>query len=166
MKRVLVLNANFEPINICSTHRAIGLIIVDKATMVLNGRGVIHTVNYDYPKPSIIRLQYMIHRPRPQVHLNRKEVFRRDHYTCQYCGKRASELTIDHVIPKHLGGTDSWDNVVTACARCNHLKGGRTLDMTNMRLAKRPVMPPASAIYIFGRHLHDNHEWEPFLTGW
>lgn len=166
MKNVLVLNANFEPINICSTHRAVGLIYLEKAALVLNGRGVIHTVSRDFPKPSIIRLQFMVHRPRPQVPLSRKEIFRRDNYTCQYCGKYSDELTIDHVIPKHLGGEHTWENVVTACARCNHLKGGRTLEMTTMQLHQKPQAPPSSAEYIFGKHISENEEWEPFIQGW
>lgn len=166
METVLVLNANFQPINICSMHRAVGLIVLDKASLILNGRGIIRTVNMDFPKPSIIRLQYMVRCPHPEVHLTRKEIFRRDNYTCQYCGKKSEELTIDHVIPKHLGGNHSWDNVVTACARCNHLKGGRTLEMTNMHLHCSPQSPPTSAEYIFQRHLIQNNEWEPFLKGW
>lgn len=166
METVLVLNANFQPINLCSTHRAVGLIVLDKASLVLNGRGIIRTVNNEYPKPSVIRLEYMVHCPRPQVHLTRKEVFRRDNYTCQYCGKQSAELTIDHVIPKHMGGTQNWENIVTACARCNHLKGGRTLETTNMHLLREPQAPPASAMYIFGKHLPQNIEWEPYLTGW
>ncbi len=166
MESVLVLNANFEPINICSTYRAVGLITLDRATLVLNGRGIIRTVSQEFPKPSVIRLQHMVHCPRPQVHLTRKEVFHRDAYTCQYCGKQSEEMTIDHVIPKHLGGKQVWENIVTACPRCNHLKGGRPLEKTNMRLLREPKAPPASAEYIFGKHLQQNNEWEPFLKGW
>ncbi len=84
---VLVLNSNFEPINVCGFQRAIGLMLTDKATLILNGRGVIHTTNNTYPIPSVIRLSHMVHRPRMRVTLNRREVFRRDHFTCQYCGK-------------------------------------------------------------------------------
>lgn len=166
MENVLVLNANFEPINICSTRRAVGLIVLERASLVLNGRGIIRTVNQEFPKPSIIRLQHMVHCPRPTVHLTRKEVFRRDNYTCQYCGKRSDELTIDHVLPKHLGGSQVWENIVTACPRCNHLKGGRTLEMTNMHLLHEPKAPPASMEYIFGKHLQQNDGWEPFIKGW
>jgi len=78
---VLVLNANFEPINVCTTRRAIGLILAEKAAMVVNGRGHIHTINQLLPRPSVIRLEHMIHRPRPRVKLTRREVFRRDNYT-------------------------------------------------------------------------------------
>ncbi len=163
---VLVLNANFEPINVCNTRRAIGLILNGKAMLVLNGRGEIKTVTRAYPRPSIIRLQRMIKRPRPRVKLTKREILRRDDYTCQYCGQRTSTLTIDHVIPRHLGGQHEWDNLVTACPSCNHRKGGRTLEQSQMRLLHRPAEPPTSARYMFARHLKENLEWIPFIEGW
>ena len=163
---VLVLNANFEPVNVCDTRRAIGLIMAEKASLVVNGRGEIKTVNNAFPLPSVIRLQKMVHRPRPQLKLTRREVFRRDNDTCQYCGKKTSDLTIDHVIPRHMGGKHVWNNVVAACSACNHRKGGRLPEDTNMRLLRQPAEPPTSAQYIFGRHLSDNVEWETFLSGW
>jgi len=166
MEPVLVLNANFEPLNICEMRRAIGLIILDKASMVENGRGVIQTVNRVFPRPSIIRLQRMVRRPRPQVKLTRREVFRRDHFTCQYCGKVDHDLTIDHVLPRHLGGKQSWENVVTACAACNHKKGERTLLESGMRLRRKPLSPPKSAIYMYQNFLMENEEWRKFLEGW
>ncbi len=163
---VLVLNANFEPINICSTRRAIGLILNDKATLVLNGRGEIRTVSRAFPRPSVIRLDHMIKRPRQHVRLTKREILRRDDYTCQYCGQHASYLTIDHVIPRRLGGRHTWENLVAACPSCNHRKGGRTLEQVQMRLLHQPHEPPASVTYIFGRHLKNNLEWLPFVEGW
>ena len=163
---VLVLNANFEPINVCDMRRALGLILADKARLVLNGRGEICSVNRSFPRPSVIRLNLMVNRPRPSVKLTRREVFRRDGYTCQYCGKHTMDLTIDHVLPRHLGGPHAWTNVVAACSHCNHRKGGRTLEESGMHLYKIPKEPPASPIYIFGRHLPENSEWEQFLNGW
>lgn len=163
---VLVLNANFEPVNVCDMRRAIGLILAEKASLVVNGRGEIKTVNHSLPRPSVIRLQKMVNRPRHQLKLTRREVFRRDNYTCQYCGKKTSDLTIDHVIPRHMGGKHIWVNVVAACPVCNHRKGGRLPDESNMRLMRQPCEPPSSAHYVFGRHLADNTEWEDFLSGW
>lgn len=163
---VLVLNANFEPINVCSTRRAIGLILAEKAAMVVNGRGHIHTINLLLPRPSVIRLEHMIHRPHPRVKLTRREVFRRDNYTCQYCGRRDTQLTVDHILPKHLGGKHTWINVVAACPACNHRKGGRRLGEVHMHLLHPPKEPPASAVYLYGRHLEENGEWEPYINGW
>ena len=166
MESVLVLNANFEPVNICNPHRAIGMIIMDRAALVLNGRGEIHTINSVLPLPSIIRLQHMIHRPRPQIRLTRREIFRRDEFRCQYCGSTSYDLTIDHIIPRHLGGDHVWNNVVTACPLCNHRKGGRPLEHSGMHLLKPPHEPPSSAYYLYSRYLTENAEWEPFLKGW
>ena len=162
---VLVLNANFEPIHVCSTHRAISLILTGKASLIMNGRGEIKTVSRSYPLPSIIRLEKMIRRPRPRVKLSKREVLRRDAYTCQYCGQHTLSLTVDHVLPRHLGGQHTWENLATACPSCNHRKGGRTLDQAQMRLLHKPCEPPASAEYLFGRHLKDNYEWLPFVSG-
>jgi 5-methylcytosine-specific restriction endonuclease McrA len=163
---VLVLNANFAPINVCTTKRAIVLVLTGKANLVLNGRGVIRSVTRTFPRPSIIRLGMMVKRPRPCVKLNKREIFRRDNFTCQYCGQRKKTLTVDHVIPRRLGGSHTWENLVTACASCNHRKGGRTIDQAGMRLLRNPDTPSSSAHYIFGRYVNGNQEWEPFLEGW
>ena len=163
---VLVLNANFEPINICSTRRAIGLVMGGKAAMVANGRGYIHTIRELLPRPSVIRLEIQIHRPRPHIKLTRREVFRRDNYTCQYCGRRDRGLTVDHVKPKHQGGQHIWTNVVAACPPCNHRKGGHSLEEAHMLLLHVPKEPPANAAYMFARHLDDNDDWAQYIKGW
>ena len=163
---VLVLNANFAPINVCTTKRAIVLVLTGKASLVLNGRGVIRAVSRTYLRPSIIRLGMMVKRPRPCVKLNKREIFRRDSYTCQYCGLSKRNLTVDHVIPRRLGGDHSWENLVTACAACNHRKGGRTIEQAGMSLPQKPGSPSSSAQYIFGRYVRSNDEWVPFLEGW
>ena len=163
---VLVLNANFEPINICTTRRAVVLILGGKADMVANGRGYLHTVSLVIPRPSVIRLELQVRRPRPHVKLTRREVFRRDNFTCQYCGRREGRLTVDHVVPRYQGGLHTWTNVVAACPVCNHRKGGRSPDEAHMRLLHRPLEPPVNASYIFGRHLAENTQWAEFIRGW
>jgi 5-methylcytosine-specific restriction endonuclease McrA len=163
---VLVLNANFEPINICNTRRALGLMLTGKASLVLNGRGVIKTVSSTFPRPSIIRLEKMVRRPRPRVKLTKREILRRDNYTCQYCGYQTLHLTIDHVIPRRLGGPHGWENLVAACPTCNHRKGGRTAEQAQMRLLRAPGEPPSTAVYIFSRHIGHNDDWIPYIEGW
>ena len=164
---VLVLNANYEPLNVCTTRRALGLILTGKAKMLLDGRGYVRTVRTSYPRPSIVRLGYMIKRPRPRVRLTKREILRRDNYVCQYCGTNlSSRLTIDHVVPRHRGGEHSWSNLVTACELCNLKKGWRTLQEARMTLLRLPSEPRATAIYLFGAHLQENQDWRPYLEGW
>lgn len=134
--------------------------------MVMDGRGVVRTVSRSYPKPSIIRLQQVIKRPRPCVKLSKQEIFRRDQFKCQYCGKESRDLTVDHVLPQHLGGEATWSNLVTACKSCNHKKGGHTLEQSGLKLQNKPVQPPTSAAYLFRKYLNAYQEWEPFIQGW
>ncbi|HPV07742.1 MAG TPA: HNH endonuclease, partial [Aggregatilineales bacterium] len=119
-----------------------------------------------FPRPSVVRLSYMVHRPRPRVKLNKREIFRRDNYTCQYCGKKTTNLTIDHVIPRHRGGEHSWSNLVTSCPACNRLKGGRTPAEAGMELRSQPGEPSPSAEYMYGHLLSQYHEWATYLKGW
>ena len=163
---VLLLNANYAPLHVCNTKRAMGLLMMNKAELILNGRGVIRTPSTTVLRPSVIRLSYMVHRPRPKVRLTKREILRRDNYTCQYCGQTSARLTIDHVKPRRLGGTHLWDNVVAACPRCNHQKGGRTLSEARMQLLHQPVEPSPTATYLYGGYLRENQEWLPFIEGW
>lgn len=163
---VLVLNANYEPLNVCTTKRALGLMMTGKAVMLVNGRGTIHTVTDTYPRPSIVRLAYMVHRPHPRVKLTKREIFRRDNYTCQYCGKPTTVLTIDHVLPRHRGGQHTWQNLVAACPPCNRRKGGRTPAEAGMQLLTQPVEPGASAQYLFGHMVERYDEWAEYIDGW
>lgn len=163
---VLLLNANYEPLNVCTMRRAVGLMLTGKAEMLLNGRGVIRTASSSIPRPSILRLSYMVHRPRPRVKLTKNEIFRRDGYTCQYCGRKTSKLTIDHIVPRQRGGQHTWTNLAAACPTCNRKKGGRTPQEAGMRLLKMPGEPSASALYLYGHHLKYNEEWRTYIEGW
>jgi 5-methylcytosine-specific restriction endonuclease McrA len=163
---VLVLNANFEPLNVCDVRRAINLLMNGKARMMEDGRGPIHTARTVYPCPSVIKLEHMVKRPRPRVKLTKREIFRRDNYTCQYCGRQTHHLTIDHVMPRHRGGQHRWDNLVAACPICNRRKGGRTAAEAGMPLRHRPAEPQPTASYLFERHLSQNEDWKKYLDGW
>jgi len=90
----------------------------------------------------------------------------RNNITCQYCGKVAPILTVDHVVPRHLKGRHTWENVVAACPACNHRKGGRTLEESGMHLLHAPKAPPQNASYVFAKQLSKNSEWNQFLSGW
>ncbi|OQY18829.1 MAG: HNH endonuclease [Anaerolineaceae bacterium 4572_32.1] len=163
---VLVLNLNFEPLSVCALKRAMCMLVRGKASILMNGRGYVRTPSRDLPRPSVIRLGHMVHRPRPRIKLAKKEILRRDNYRCQYCGRRFSRLTVDHVIPRRLGGQHSWENVVSACPSCNSKKGGETPGTASMRLLHLPHEPVPTALYRFGSYLQENVEWRQFLEGW
>lgn len=163
---VLILNVNFEPLHVCNTKRALALVLGGKAEIILNGRGTIRSATREFDIPSVIRLGYMVRRPRLQVSLTKREILRRDEYTCQYCGNRSHILTVDHVIPRRLGGKHIWTNVVAACPACNRRKGGKLPDKANMLLRRSPFEPKPTALYRFGQHLDNHREWEQFISGW
>src|SRR6185295_18361360 len=146
---VLVLNQNYEPLNVCNARRAFVLVDRGKAEVLEHAEGAMRSTYQTFQLPSVIRLIYMIKRPRPQMRLTRREIFVRDHYTCQYCGKQTRDLTIDHVEPRHRGGRHTWENLVAACRTCNHKKAGRSPEEARMLLLNQPARPPASSYYIF-----------------
>lgn len=164
MDQVLVLNQNFEPLNVCHLRRALVLVLGGRAEVLVQNHRLIHTVAWSMECPSVIRLRTLVRRPMPQVRLTRREVFRRDGYICQYCGQHTNHPTLDHVVPRHRGGQHSWSNLVTACTRCNHRKGGRPLEEAGMRLLRPPRRPQASPYYFLEGWLqHSPEEWQPFL---
>lgn len=160
---VLVLNQNYEPLNISRVRRAMVLVMRGKAETLENGSGLIHTASDAIPVPSVICLVYLVKRPRPEKKLTRYEVFQRDKYTCQYCGRETRELTLDHVIPRHRGGRHIWENVVSACRRCNNRKAGRTPQEAGMRLIRQPFAPHVSGYYVPYEYIQRHNGWQKFL---
>ena len=159
---VLVLNLNYVPVNVCTVRRAIVLLTKGKAELLENHAGQLHTVSRLINAPSVIRLSYMVKRPFLPRKLSKKEVFLRDKFTCQYCGKRVHDLTLDHVIPRRQQGAHTWENVVTACNRCNLYKAGRTPAEAKMRLGTIPRAPDPNPYLI----LHNRtilEEWEIYI---
>ncbi len=114
------------------------------------------------PFPSVIRLSAYIHLPYKNIELSRKNIIRRDGHRCQYCSKSSPPLTIDHVMPKSRGGSDTWENLVCACVRCNNRKGNRTPEEAGMPLLRRPRKP---SHIMFIRHIEGRvkEQWKPFL---
>ncbi len=115
--------------------------------MLEEGDGVIRATAQSFPIPGVIRLLYMVKRPVFTRRLSRREVFWRDRFTCQYCGRQSRELTLDHVRPRVSQGAHTWENVVTACVPCNHRKAGRTPSEAGMKLLREPVAPRANPYY-------------------
>lgn len=159
---VLVLNQNYAPLNICNVRRAVRLLYKGKAEMLENGRGDLHTISRIISMPSVIRLIYMVKKPLKARKLSRREVFVRDKSTCQYCGVKGLALTLDHVIPKHKGGPHIWENVTSACIRCNHKKAGMTPVEAGMKLLSEPKAPKPNPYYIF-RYYNILEEWAKFI---
>lgn len=125
--RVLVLNATYEPIHVCSVRRAAVLLLKAKAEVLESGDRVLHSEWIDLERPVVIRLVAYVRIPR-DVHrrkITRKAVLARDAWTCQYCGRERAGLTVDHVIPRSRGGESVWENIVASCAPCNRRKGNR-----------------------------------------
>ena len=142
--KVLVLNAGYQPVNVCSARRAAVLVLKERAVMVEAGEGFLRAENFALERPAVIRLNRYIRVPRERSHrhITRKAVLARDDWTCQYCGKRQGGLTVDHVIPRSRGGASTWDNIVAACAPCNRRKGDRLPREIQMHPLKPPAPPP------------------------
>lgn len=163
---VLVLNQNYEPLNVCNVRRAIVLLDRGKAEVVEEHESLLlRTFARVLRVPSVIRMIYFIRRPRPVARLSRREVFARDDYTCQYCGLHTVDLTLDHVVPRHRGGEHSWENLVSACRVCNHRKAGRTPAEARMRLRQPPRRPRVTLAGIFRRYLDHHPGWRVFFPG-
>ncbi len=188
---VLVLNKHYMPIRIIGARRAFSLLFKDLAEVVSleegrysnydfeswceisrfrrnfepDGHDWVSTVNFYIAVPRIIRLLFYDRLPRREVKFNRRNIFARDKNKCQYCGKRQpmSELSLDHVIPRSMGGKSVWENVVCACTKCNVKKAGRTPRQAGMTLFRKAVKPrhnPLLHIYL-GHHRY--RSWKQFL---
>jgi 5-methylcytosine-specific restriction endonuclease McrA len=140
--RVLVLNATFEPINVCTVRRAVVLLLKEKAEILEHSAFGLHSANTTIPRPMVIRLVSYVRIPRDthRRKITRRAVFARDDWTCQYCGSRSS-LTVDHVIPRSKGGPSSWENIVASCAPCNRRKGNALPRQAGMKLTREPRTP-------------------------
>lgn len=138
---VLVLNNNFEPLNITSAKRAITLIVLGKAESVESDSQVVRSERVALELPSVVRMGYFVKRPVPQLKLARKSILARDSHTCQYCGRKESPMTIDHVVPRNRGGKTDWENVVCCCLKCNSRKGDRLPHEVGLTLRRQPFRP-------------------------
>ncbi|MDY6912050.1 MAG: HNH endonuclease [Chloroflexota bacterium] len=159
---VLILNQNYEPLNVCKVRRAVVLILTGKAEVIESNSSVIRSASFSIEAPSVVRLAKMVKRPHPKARLTRRRVFIRDEYTCQYCGKQVRELTLDHVIPRHKDGEHSWSNVVSACKACNQHKAGHTPKEAGMKLLRKPYQPTGGIRYIV-LPFKAPPEWQDYL---
>jgi 5-methylcytosine-specific restriction endonuclease McrA len=165
-KPVLVLNASYEPINVCAARRALVLVLKGVATAEEHDSLLVRSTRQSLRLPSVIRLleyRRIPHQTRP---LSRKNILMRDRYTCQYCLTTlpSSELTLDHVIPRSRAGETAWENLVACCHPCNNRKGNRTPEEAGMPLSR----VPRSFNLHTSRHLmrqlaHGDLQWRKYL---
>jgi 5-methylcytosine-specific restriction endonuclease McrA len=161
-QQVLVLNATYEPINVCSVQRAIVLVLKEKAEVLERGARRLRAVSRSYAWPIVIRLLSFVRVPRHEARkITRRAVFARDGYACQYCGA-AHRLTVDHVVPRSRGGRSTWDNVVTSCAPCNARKGDHLPSEAGMHPRSSP-RPPGPRVFISVAAPRRPTSWEPYL---
>jgi 5-methylcytosine-specific restriction endonuclease McrA len=162
---VLVLNASYEPINVCTVRRAAVLILKNRAEVLEKGDWALHAENLTLPRPVVIRLLTYVRIPRDahRRKITRRAVFARDRWTCQYCGHERGNLTVDHVIPRSKGGDSTWENIVTCCAPCNRRKGDRLPRQANMVPTRKPKAPN-STIFIHVATPTIPAAWEQYLV--
>lgn len=166
-KPVLVLNASYEPVNLCSVRRALTLLVKERAVVEVSSGELVKThVRLRIERPSVIRLTNYNYVPRRTRVVSRKNIFQRDRYSCQYCHKvlGAGSLTLDHVIPRSRNGPSTWENLVTACYSCNNVKSSRTPAEAGM-----PVPPrhPSFGIHtnrnLMRQAAMDDPAWQKYL---
>jgi 5-methylcytosine-specific restriction endonuclease McrA len=163
-QQVLVLNATYEPINVCSLQRAVVLVLKKKAEVLERAAKRLRSATATHAYPLVIRLVYFVRVPRHASRkISRRAVFARDGYACQYCGA-ASHLTVDHVVPRSRGGRSSWENVVTSCAPCNLRKGDRLPAEIGMHPRTAP-RPPRPDVFIAVAAPRQPDSWAPYLPG-
>lgn len=163
---VLVLNASYEPINICAARRALVLVLKGVASAEEHTHHQVASARHALPLPSVIRLLEYRRIPHPARALSRKNILMRDRFTCQYCHKimPSGELTLDHVIPRSRAGETSWENLVACCHPCNNRKGSRTPEEAGMKLLR----PPRPFSMHTSRHLmrllgNSDQQWRKYL---
>jgi 5-methylcytosine-specific restriction endonuclease McrA len=165
VERVLVLNASYEPLNVCSLRRAHVLVWKGKAEVLESHGPPIRSSSSTFTRPHVIRLVAYVRVPRGVTkRISRRVLFARDGWKCVYCGTGSNRLTLDHVVPRSRGGTSVWENVVTSCAPCNHRKGDRLLEETSMSL-RSPPRPPTPVLFIRLAADHVPDTWRRYLPG-
>ncbi len=162
-RRVLILNQNYEPLSVCTVRRALVLAFRGAAEIVEEHSFLrVKSIRAAYPVPSVVRLDRYVNAPARNVILNRRNLLIRDGHRCMYCGVKAANLTIDHIVPRQKNGEDTWENLVCACPRCNSKKGDRTPEKAGMKLLKKPKRPH-QINFIRQFAANADPSWRPYL---
>jgi len=181
-KQTLVLNRFWQPVGVASVARSLTLVAAERARIVdpndfqlytwgdwarlipQENEPFVQAVTFRIRVPEVITLTEYDRVPTNTVAFSRRNIFKRDRFTCQYCGAQpgSEELTIDHVQPRSRGGTSTWENCVLACIECNSKKADRTPIEAHMPLRKPPVRPKWQPIY--ARHDTRIESWSKFIS--
>jgi 5-methylcytosine-specific restriction endonuclease McrA len=160
---VLVLNHNYEPLSITRARRAVVMMCTGKAEVVERHDGLlVRSPSTALAFPSVVRLSSYVKVYRRAITLSRRNIVRRDGHRCQYCGTSNGPMTTDHVIPKTMGGKDTWENMVCACVRCNNRKGNCRPEEMGMKLLRPPTRPHFFTFTYSNLKVPDER-WRPYL---
>ena len=162
MKKVLLLNSTNDILAFINERKAIRLMFKEKVevistwddeSFVFCGR----SINF----PAVIKMRYYVYRKFSKPLFSRRAILKRDQNQCQFCGVKFNDGTIDHIIPKSLGGISSFTNCVAACFPCNKKKANKLLHETNLKLLKEPLPPSGYLFYFPNCEWHK--EWMQFI---
>ena len=187
-QRVLVLNRLWQPVNIVGLRRALSLVLRGRASVLHPHAGeqrvfpadawlehsrrhppapaiAIRTPSLDLIPPRVVLLGEYDRVPRRDIRFSRRNVYLRDGHACQYCGRRypEEELNLDHVVPRDRGGVTNWENIVTACIRCNARKGNRLPTQAGMELRRAPARPRWRMLVAASLSGEETELWKDFL---
>ena len=165
--RTLVLDQGYQPHQIVPWQKAVTLLYVGKADVVEEYEDVIRSVSLAMRMPAVVRLSQGNRFRQHRIKFSRLNVFLRDGFSCQYCGEKLPmrDLTYDHVLPRAQGGTTTWENIVTACRRCNERKADRTPQQAKMPLRKAPRRPkwlPGGTLHLDVSHIPQH--WRTWMS--
>jgi 5-methylcytosine-specific restriction endonuclease McrA len=177
--KTLILNKSWQPVHITTVRNALVLLFKGAAKAVChetfqvydfedwlrippNGNGFVSTSKFVVSAPHAVILNN--YDKMPTIHsFSKRNVFKRDRYTCQYCGKQEHDLTLDHVTPRSKGGASEWTNIVTACVKCNRTKADRTPKEAKMKLITKPYKPDLNLTAILHKQAEHNPVWGRFI---
>ena len=140
MEKVLVLNADYTPLNVTTAFKGFNLVTRGKAEVLKSSDNPLSAGPKTFIRPLIIRLLNYVKYRVSNLKINRHRLFKRDGYQCTYCGSKKN-LTIDHILPKSKGGRNTWQNLITCCSGCNRIKGDKTPEEAKMTMIFSPYEP-------------------------
>lgn len=162
MYKALLLNGNYQALQFVTDRKAILYLLKNKVEVLSEW----NEICFDKTKyPAVLRLNYHVKKPPRKASYSRFAVFRRDNYTCQYCGKclRGKNITVDHIVPKVRGGKNTFLNCVTSCYPCNNGKRDKTLEQAGLKLLREPFAPTVAELTGFDNANNWHESWEFYL---